>query len=339
MTVSNNGAWFRRETSAIWRAIGTAGFACTLFLNPTGPASAQAPWPAKPLKIIVNFAAGGGADIAARHLQQPLAEILGQPVIIENRGGGGGIVGTEATLRSAPDGYTIGMIVSSHASNPALYKTMPYDAVKDIKPITILFRSTNVWVAHPNAPFKTVGEFVAAAKEKPGQLHVVTSGTGTAQHLGLEQLKIQTGIDVAHVAYRGAGPALSDLLIGQVQVGILNISSLLPHIKEGRLRALAVTSGTRSVYAPDIASIAETVPGFDSVEWFGFAAPSGVPDALIETLHAAIVKAARTPVFGEKSKDMGVDLVLNTPAEFRTLIAAELLKFKSLVEKAKITLE
>lgn len=339
MTLSNFGSRIERATTPMSRVIGAAGLAFALTLCSAASAIAQTPWPTKPLKIIVNFAAGGGADIAARHLQQPLAEVLGQPVIIENRGGGGGIVGTEATVRSAPDGSTIGMIVSSHASNPALYKSMPYDAVKDIKPITILFRSTNVWVAHPNAPYKTLGDFVAAAKQAQGQLHVVTSGTGTAQHLGLEQFKIQSGIDVTHVAYRGAGPALSDLLIGQVQVGILNISSLLPHIKEGRLRALAVTSGSRSVYAPDIAPVAETAPGFDSVEWFAFAAPSGVSDEIVEKLHAAIVKAARTPVFGEKAKEMGVDLVLNTPAEFRELIGAELIKFKSLVEKAKITLE
>ena len=321
--------------------LGTA-FGCVAVLTGatvTTPAAAQMPWPAKPLKIIVNFAPGGGADTATRHLQQPLSEILGVPVIVENRGGGGGIVGTEATVRSAPDGHTIGMIVSSHASNPALFASMPYDAVRDIKPITILFRATNVWAVHPSSPYKSLAEFVAAAKAKPGQLHVVTSGTGTAQHLGFEQFKIATGIDVTHVPYKGAGPALADLMSGQVQVGILNISGLLPSIKDGRLNGLAVTSGTRSVYAPEIASVAETVAGFDSVEWFAFAAPAGVPDEIIDKLYAAISKAARSPAFTPKVKEMGVDLVLNTPAELRAQIATELVKFKDLVAKAQIKLE
>lgn len=308
-------------------------------LSALAPAAAQSTWPSKPVKIIIPFAAGGGTDIAARHLQPLLQEVIGQPIVIENKGGGGGIVGTEQLVRAAPDGHTIGMIVSSHASNPALYKTMSYDAIKDIKPITILFRATNVWAAHPSAPFTSLAEIIAAAKAAPGKIAVVTSGTGTAQHLGLEQFKLQTGIDIVHVPYRGAGPALNDLVIGQVQLGILNISSMLPHIKAGRLKGIAVTSGQRSAFAPEVASVAETVPGFDSVEWFAFIAPAGVPDDIIEKIYAAIVKAARTPQYDAKVKEMGVELVLNAPADFTKMITAEVTKFADIVKRANIKLD
>lgn len=302
-------------------------------------ASAQSQWPTKPVRIIVPFAAGGGTDIAARHLQPLLAAELGQAIIIENKGGGGGIVGTEALVRAAPDGHTFGMIVSSHASNPALNKTMPYDAIKDVKPVTILFRATNVWVAHPSAPYTSLADIIAAAKAAPGKLSVVTSGTGTAQHLGLEQLKLLAGIDVVHVPYRGAGPALSDLQIGQVQIGVLNISSTLPPIKDGRLKGIAVTSGSRSVYAPEIASVADTIPGFDSVEWFAFIAPAGVPDEIVQKFYAAIVKSARSAQYAEKVKEMGVELVLNEPADFGKVIAADVAKFADLVKRAGIKLD
>lgn len=312
------------------------GFA---LLSALAPAAAQGTWPSKPIKVIIPFAAGGGTDIAARHLQPLLQDVLGQPIVIENKGGGGGIVGTEQLVRATPDGHTIGMVVSSHASNPALYKTMSYDAIKDVKPITILFRATNVWAAHPSSPHQSLAEVIAAAKAAPGKITVVTSGTGTAQHLGLEQLKLQAGVDIVHVPYRGAGPALNDLVIGQVQLGILNISSMLPHIKAGRLRGLAATSGQRSAFAPDMPSVAETLPGFDSVEWFAFVAPSGVPDDVIQKIYAAIVKAARTPQYDVKVKEMGVELVLNTPADFTQMMTAEVAKFADLVKRANIKLD
>ncbi len=314
--------------------------AATLALTSlAGSALAQAPWPSKPIRIIVPFAAGGGADIAARHLQPLLTESLGQPIVIENKGGGGGIVGTEQMVRSAPDGHTFGMTVSSLASNPALNKSMPFDALKDVKPVTILFRATNVWLVHPSSPYKSLAEIIAAAKASPGKIAAATSGSGTQQHLGLEQLKLITGVDITNVPYRGAGPALTDLLSGQIQLGILNISSTLPHVKEGRLRGIAVTAGQRSPYAPDMPSVAETVAGFDSVEWFGFIAPAGVPDDIIAKFYDALAKAARSPQFTARARDMGVDLVINTPAEFKTLLEAEVAKFADLVKRANIKLE
>lgn len=324
-------------SSASSRAVRAAVVAVTLAF-PVLSASAETPvWPSKPLKIIVAFGAGGGSDLATRQLQQPLAEVLGVPVIVENKGGSGGILGTEAMVRSPPDGHTIGMIVSSHASNPALHKSMPFDAIKDFKPITILFRATNVWGTPPSSPYRTMADVIAAAKAQPGKLTVGTSGNGTAQHLGLEELKIMAGVDMVHVPYRSAPAALNDLAGAQIQLGILNASSMLAFIREGRLRGLAVTSGERSVYAPEIPSVAETVPGFSSVEWFAYGAPGGTSDEIVEKVYRAIVKAAENTAFREKMKAMGVDLVLNTPSEFRTFMAAEVVKFRELVEKAKIT--
>ncbi len=299
-------------------------------------AMAQTAWPTKPIKIIIPYAAGGGADISVRHLQPILTEHLGQTVVVENKPGAGGILGTETLVRSAADGHTLGMVVSSHVSNPHLQKSMPYDALKDVKPVTILFKATNVWVAYPKAPYKSIKDVLEAAKKAQGKFVVVTSGNGTQQHLGLEQLKLATGINVVHVPYKGAGPAANDLVIGQAEVGILNMSSMLAYIKDGRLTGLAVTEGKRSSYAPDLPSIAETVPGFNSVEWFAFVVPAGVADDIVEKIYQAIARAARTDTYAEKVKQMGVDLVLNTPTELKAQMEREYKGFAELVEKANI---
>ena len=302
-------------------------------------ATAETAWPTKTLRIIVPWPPAGAADIAVRYLQQPLSEAIGQPVVIENKPGAGGIVGTEAIARSVADGSTIGMVISSHASNPALYPTMSYDAEKDLKPITILVRGTNVVSVYPGSPYKTLADIITAAKAAPGKLLYATSGNGTAQHLGFEQLKISTGIDIGHVPYKGAGPAFNDMISGQVMIGVLNIAGTLPHVQSGRLRAIAVTGPKRSPMAPDVPPVAETVPGFDFTEWFALVAPSGVPDDVIEKIYAAVAKTARTPGYLSKVAEIGMELDLNTPAEFRALIKAEIKKFADLVEKAKIKLE
>lgn len=322
----------------MFRAI-TSAVAALLLMPVVACSALAAQWPSKPLKIIVMWPPGGAADIVARYLQQPLSEVIGQPVVIENKSGGGGITGTDALAHSPPDGHTIGTVISSHASNVALHQTLPYDAVKDFKPITILTRSPNVLAVHPSTPYKSVADIIAAAKAKPGTLYYATSGNGTAQHFGIEHLKIATGVDITHVPYRGAGPALNDLVAGQVMIGCLNIASTLPYMQSGRVRALAVTTPTRSAIAPDVPSLADTVPGFDFAEWFALMAPGGVPDEIVDQLYAAIKKAASRPVFTDKVKDAGMEPVLNTPTEFRALIAAEITKFKQLTAKANIRID
>lgn len=302
-------------------------------------AVAETAWPTKPVKIIVPWPPGGAADIAARYIQQPLQDVLKQNVIVENKSGAGGVVGTEAIARSPGDGYTMGMVISSHASNPALYSTLPYDSVKDIKPVTILVRSPNVIAVHPSAPYKTLADMIAAAKAAPGKLQYASSGNGTAQHLGLEQLKISTGTDMGHVPYRGAGPALNDLVNGQVQIGVLNSGGVLPHVQAGRLRAIAVTTATRSPSAPDVPAVSETVPGFDFPEYFAFVAPGGVPDDIVQKMYEALALAARTPFFVEKAKEVGLEPILNTPQEFKAQLAAETKKFGELVRAANIKID
>lgn len=320
-----------------WIAAAVVAFALAPVV--AGEAIAQAQWPTKPLKIIVMWPPGGAADIACRLLQQPLSEVIGQPVVVENKSGGGGVTGTEALARSPADGHTIGMVISSHASNVALHAKLPYDALKDFKPITILTRSPNVLAVHPSTPYKSVADIIAAAKAKPGSLHYVTSGNGTAQHFGIESLKLTTGIDIVHVPYRGAGPALNDLVAGQVQIGVLNLASTMPHIQSDRVRALAVTSPQRASSAPNVPSMAETVPGFDFSEWFSLMAPGGVSDEMVEKIYAAIVKAARQPAFADKAKESGSEIVLNTPADFRAQIEREIVKFKDLATKANIKID
>lgn len=308
------------------------------FLTTTGTASAQS-FPPKTIKIIVPFAPGGLSDIVCRQLQQPLADVLGVTVVIENKAGASGQIGTEAIARSKADGSVIGTVGSSHATNTALFPNLPYDAVKDFKPIIILARSPNVIGVHPATPYKSLADVIAAAKAAPGNLHYVTSGNGTAQHLGFEQLKLESSIDIAHIPYRGAGPALNDLTSGQVQLGFLNVAGMLPHIMAGSVRALAVSSPKRSALLPDVPSISETLPGFDFVEYAALVAPAGVPDAVIEQLYQAIAKAARTPAYQASITKVGMELSIASPAEYRELLARDIARTGDLVRKAKIKIE
>ncbi len=314
-----------------------AGLACVA-AQPTYAQTATG-LPAKPLKIVVPWPPGGAADITARQLQQPLSEVLGQPVVVENKSGGGGVIGTEVLVRSPADGTTIGLITSAHIASPSLYSSLPYDALKDVKPITIVTRSPNVFSVHPSSKYKTLEDVLKAAKEAPGKLLVATSGNGTAQHFGFEQMKISTGTDIVHVPYKGAGPALNDLVAGQVEIGLLNIAGTMPHVNGGRLRAIAVTSPKRSPSLPDVPAVAELLPGFDFAEWFSMMAPAGVPDELIEKLYAAISKAARTKTFTDKMRDIGLELDLNSPLDFKKLVASEHKKLSELAKTAKIKLD
>jgi tripartite-type tricarboxylate transporter receptor subunit TctC len=304
----------------------------------TDHASAQS-FPPKSLKIIVPWAPGGLSDIVCRQLQQPLSDVLGVPVVIENKTGASGQIGTEAIARSKADGTVIGTVGSSHATNTALFPKLPYDAVADFKPITILARSPNVIVVHPSTSYKSLADVIAAAKAAPGDLNYVSSGNGTAQHLGFEQIKLETGIDIQHIPYRGAGPALNDLAGGQVKLGFLNIAGALPHINAGTIRALGVSSPKRTALLPDVPTIAETVPGFDFVEYAALVAPAGLSDDFIEKLYQAIAKAARSSAYESAITKVGMELSLEQPAEYRALIARDIARIGDLVRKANIKIE
>jgi tripartite-type tricarboxylate transporter receptor subunit TctC len=287
----------------------------------------------------VPFAPGGLSDIVCRQLQQPLADVLGVPVVIENKAGASGQIGTEAIMRAKADGTVFGTVGSSHATNTALFPNLPYDAVKDFKTIMILARSPNVVAVHPSMPYKSLADVIAAAKAAPGNLHYVTSGNGTAQHLGFEQVKLDAGIDIAHIPYRGAGPALNDLTSGQVKLGFLNIAGMLPHIQAGSVRPLAVSSPKRSALLPDVPAIAETVAGFDFVEYVAFVAPAGISDEFIERLYQAMAKAARTPAYEAAITKVGMELSIASPAEYRDQLARDIARTGELVRKANIKIE
>lgn len=319
-------------TAVLWAAL------AIMLAAGQSPARAQL-GSGKPIRIIVNVPPGGASDTIARLLQTPLGEALGQPIVVENKPGGGGIIGIEAMVRSPADGSVLALAASSVAASPALYSKLPYDVLKDIRPITIVARSPNVLSVHPASPFRSLADIVAAARQAPGKVIVVSSGNGSAQHFGLEQLKIATSTDILHLPYRGAGPAFNDLVAGQVQIGLLNIVGTLPYVRTGQLRALAVTSPLPSKALPDVPSVAEVIPGFDFVEWFAITAPGALPDVAVERLYAALVKAARTPDFMAKLAATGMEPELNTPAEFRALMQAEHDKLGAIARKAGIKLD
>ncbi len=314
------------------RKLMTTVLAALLAIPLADIAVAQTPWPTKPLRIVVPWPPGGSADTSVRHLQAPLQEALGQPVVIENKSGGGGVIGTETLTRAAPDGYTICLVTSAHTASPAVYSTMPYNAEKDLKPITIFVTSANVISVHPSAPYKTLKDLIDAAKAKPGNVIVATSGNGTAQHFGFEQIKIATKTDMVHLPYRGAGPALNDLVAGQVPIGYLNIAGSLPHIQANRLRPLAVTGLKRSAAMPDVPTIAETIPGFDFTEWHALIVPAAVPDDIVEKLYVAIAKAANTKDYIEKVGNVGMVVDILSPADSVKKFTEE---FKRLADLAK----
>ncbi|MFZ4806050.1 MAG: Bug family tripartite tricarboxylate transporter substrate binding protein [Hyphomicrobiaceae bacterium] len=303
------------------------------------PSVAQAQnWPSKPVRLIVGNPPGGTNDILARLLQTPLSEVLGQPIVIENKAGGGTIVGTEATVRSAPDGYTIGTIISVHASNVSLQSKLPYDAVKDVTPIAFLGRVSNIVVVHPSVPAKSMKELIELARSKPGSIHHGTSGNGTSQHFSGELLKLGAGIDIVHVPYRGGGPAINDVVGGQVQMMFGNFASILPHVQSGRVRPLAVTSAARSPVLPELPTVAEAanLPGFAVTEWYAVIGPAGLDPAIVTKINDALYTVMKRPDIATKLRDQGIEVDYMSPAQVGTFIKAEIEKFRDIVDRAKI---
>src|SRR5437764_952865 len=268
-------------------------------------------WPVKPIKWVVPFAAGGTTDILARTVGDKLSVALGQPVVVDNRPGAGGAVGADYTAKSPPDGYTImGGTISTHAINASLYKSLPYDPIKDFVPITMIVRLPNLLVVNPEIPAKNVGELIALLKANPGKYSFASSGNGTSQHLSGELFKTMAGIDMQHVPYKGSPPALQDVVGGQVSMTFDNITTAWPLAKAGKLRALAVTTATRSAVAPDVPTLAESgLPGFEIGSWQGVFAPAGVPPEIVKRLNTEIVKILNQPEVKEKLTAMGAEVV------------------------------
>jgi tripartite-type tricarboxylate transporter receptor subunit TctC len=294
-------------------------------------ATAQA-YPARPVRIIVGFAAGGGADIAARLIGQWLSERFGQTFIIENRPGAGGNVATEAIVRAPPDGYTLGLVGAPNAINATLYDNINFNVLRDIAPVAGIVRAPNVMVVHPSFPAKTVPEFIAHAKASPGKINMASAGTGSTPHVSGELFKMMTGVDMQHVPYRGAGLALADLMGGQVQVMFDNLPSSIEHIKAGNLRPLAVTSAMRSETLPDVPTVAAFVPGYEASTWNGVGAPKDTPKEVIKELNRQINAVLADGKNRSRLASMGSIALSGSPADFGKLISEETEKWSKVVK-------
>jgi tripartite-type tricarboxylate transporter receptor subunit TctC len=291
-------------------------------------------YPSKPIHFIVPYPAGGPLDTVARLLGQKVAESVHQPVVVENRPGAGGNIGADAVAKSAPDGYTILMgAVATHAINPTLYSNIPYDPVKDFAPVTEVAWTPNVLVVNPGLPVHDVKEFIVYAKAHPGELNFGSGSTGSAGHLAGELFKTMAGVKMVHVPYKGAGPAMQDLIGGQIQLMFDNLASSLGQIRAGKVRALAVTTAKRSSLAPELPTIAESgLPGFDISTWFGIFAPGGTPRPIVDRLHDAFVKALDAPDVQATMKKMGAEPVGNTPEQFAAFIQSEAKKYARVIK-------
>jgi tripartite-type tricarboxylate transporter receptor subunit TctC len=293
-------------------------------------------YPARPIRWIVPFPPGGATDVVARLVSQWLSERLGQPVVIENRGGAGGNIGVQAVVNSPPDGYTMLLIPTSATINATLYDSLPYNILRDIAPVSGLVLSPNVMVVNPALPARSVAEFIAYTKANPGKVNMASPGTGTAVHMAGEMFKVMTGANMTHVPYRGGAPATADLISGQVQVMFDVLPGAIQHIRAGSTRALAVTTLARADALPNLPTIAETVPGYDSSTWFGIGVPAGTPREIIERLNREINACLSDPVIKAKLAEVGTTPMLLSPAELGAHLAAETEKWAKVVKASGV---
>jgi tripartite-type tricarboxylate transporter receptor subunit TctC len=301
-------------------------------------ASAQA-YPTRPVRLIVPFAAGGTSDTVARLIGQWLSERLGQPFVIEDRPGAGSNIGTEVVVRASPDGYTLLMAGGYNAINATLYDKLNFNFIRDITAVAGIVRVPSVMVVHPSVPATTVPEFIAYAKSNPGKITLASAGKGAPSHLAGELFKIMAGVDMVHVPYRGGGPAVTDLIAGQVQVMFATTVESIGYIRAGRLRALAVTTATRSEELPDIPTVAEFVPGYEASGWFGIGAPKNTPVEIIQTLNREINAGLADPKMKARLADLGGTVLPGSPTDFGKLIADETEKWAKVIKSAGIKAE
>jgi len=304
-------------------------------------ASAQS-YPAKPIRFVVPYPPGGSVDIAARALGQKLTEAWGQPVVVDNRAGAGGNIGADLVAKSPADGYTLLMgAVATHAINPTLYGKLPYDPVKDFTPVALVVQVPNILVLNPSVPAKSVKELIELARAKPGALNFGSGSTGSTGHLAGELFNTMAGVKMVHIPYKGAAPAMADLLSGQVQLMFDNLANALPNVKAGRLRALAVTTLARSPAVPDLPTVAESgLPGFDLTTWFGVMVPAGTPPDIVAKLNAEIVRALNSNDMRERLEKMGAEPPTNnTPEHFAAFIRTEAAKYAKVVRDSGAKVE
>jgi tripartite-type tricarboxylate transporter receptor subunit TctC len=313
----------------------------TLLAVLAAPAVARAQgFPNRPIRLICPFAAGGSADASARQIAEPLSHVLGQPVVVENRPGGGATLGAQMVARAAPDGHTLLYgTPGPQIVNPWLMRSVPYDPVKDFAPVSGYKRAPNLLAVHPSIPARDVAELIALAKARPGMLTFASSGIGSSSHLAGEMLKFLGGVDITHVPYRGTGPALTDLLGGTVSMALDTLSILLPPSRAGNLRALGVTTPQRSRLASDLPALAETLPGFDAAPFNYIAATGGTPAPIIARLNQAIVGILNEPAYRARMEALGEEATPSTPEELAATLAAESARWKQVIEAAGIRVE
>ncbi len=306
-----------------------------LALLSVGIAHAQTPaYPAKPIRYVVPYPPGGPLDIVARIVGQKLAARFGQPVLVDNRPGAGGNIGADLVAKARPDGYTIVMgAVATHAINPHLYRKMPYDPVRDFTPITLITQVPNVLVVHPTLPVKSVQDLISLAKARPGALNFGSGSTGSAGHLAGELFKVMAGVDMVHVPYKGAAPAVADLLSGQIQLMFDNLASATPNVKAGRLRAIAVTTERRSPHLPELPTISESgLRGFDVSTWFGVFAPAGIGQDVLTRLHSELIGVLQLPDVRAQLANLGAEPAAMSPQQFAAFVRRELAKYEKVVK-------
>ena len=315
------------------RHSGISGVTACLLLAFPGAGAAQE-YPSKSVRLIIPYPPGGGADILGRILAQKLSAAFGQQIIVDNRGGANGIIGTELAAHAPADGYTLLFPSSPHTVNVSMVSNLAYDTVKDFAPVALAATTPYTLVVHPSMPVKSVKELIAFAKARPGKIDYASGGSGGSPHLAMELFKSMTGTDMVHVAYNGVGPALIEVLAGQVQVFFANAAPAVPYIKSGQLRALGTSGTKRSLVAPEIPTVAEAgVPGFEASAWFGVIAPAKTPAAIIARLNAEIVKSMRSPDTESRVQSIGAEVLTSTPQEYAQVIAADIDRWGELVRR------
>lgn len=295
-------------------------------------AATSAPYPSRPVRLVVPFAPGGSTDVVARVLAQKATEVLGAPVVVDNRAGGGGVAGAEIVVRAPADGYTLIFVSGSYATNAALYK-LAYDPVNDIAPVMLVYETAYVGTAHPSLKIGNPKELIAYAKAKPGALNFGSAGNGSLAHLATELFDSMAGIQMTHVPYRGTGPAITDLVSGQIQVLFGGVPGLIPHVKAGRIRAFGVTTERRSPALPDVPAIAESVPKYEASLWFGVWGPKGLPKAVADRWTRELVRIVQMPDVQERAAAEGLEAVNRGPDDFRRVIRSDVQKWAEVLKR------
>jgi tripartite-type tricarboxylate transporter receptor subunit TctC len=329
---------FNREATRRVALKVCAGAAAVPLLGMVAATAAETDYPARPVRVIVPYPAGGGADTVSRILLAKLSDGLGQQFVIENRGGAGGTIGAAVAAKAERDGYTVLYDATAFSVNPSLYARLPYDTLNDFQPVFLASLVPNLLVVHPSVEAKTVEDVIAIAKAAPGGLDWASSGNGTVQHLSLELFRLRTGVKLNHIPYRGGGPALNDLIGGQVKFFFSNGAASIGHIQSGALRAIAHTGRGRLRTLPEIPAVAETLPGFEAYEWNGVFVPAGTPAPIVVKLNAGLNAVLRQQEVIDRLNALNVEFRENTPEEFRAFVKAEMQKWERVVREANITL-